>query len=201
MVLFGDRNGDRKINTETDVAAADDGNPNTPPTVQLEIVQRHFYYAYGMEMEGPWQHMPTMRDAYMYNDKELLLDLGMNLSDYGARYYDAVIGRWTGVDPLSEEFYGWSSYNYVLGNPIGFTDPTGMSPEGGPDDPPAGSGVIGPEAVITGNIPPGPECKDRAIHLSLVVRFVTSLFLPQFQHQIAVGIRVKLVVLKEIQPL
>ena len=71
MVLLGDRDGDRKINTETAIAAAAAADPTAPPLPE-EIVQRHFYYAYGMEMEGGWQHTPDLSSAYRYNGKELL---------------------------------------------------------------------------------------------------------------------------------
>src|SRR5690606_28426726 len=34
------------------------------------------------------------------------------------------------VDPLAEQFPGWSPYNYTMNNPINLTDPTGMSADG-----------------------------------------------------------------------
>lgn len=55
--------------------------------------------------------------------------------DYrGARYYDCDVARFLSMDPLANNFVSWSAYNYVLGNPILFIDPTGRSAEG-TDDP------------------------------------------------------------------
>ncbi|MDR6160282.1 RHS repeat-associated protein [Chryseobacterium sp. SLBN-27] len=60
---------------------------------------------------------------YKYNGKELQ-ETGMY--DYGARFYMPDIGRWGVHDPLSELQFAYSPYSYVYGNPIKFTDPTGM---------------------------------------------------------------------------
>ena len=37
--------------------------------------------------------------------------------DYGARNYDASIGRWMNMDAMSEKFFGASNYAYVLNSP------------------------------------------------------------------------------------
>ena len=49
--------------------------------------------------------------------------------DYGARWYDPAVGRFTTVDPLADQFPGWNPYHYVHNNPVRLTDPTGMSAE------------------------------------------------------------------------
>ena len=54
-------------------------------------------------------------------------DLEIGWLYYGARMYDAEIGRFTGVDPLAEKFAAWTSYHYVHNNPISLTDPFGLS--------------------------------------------------------------------------
>lgn len=54
---------------------------------------------------------------------------------YGARYYDPRISIFVSVDPLAEDYLGFTPYHYVHQNPINLIDPTGMSAvdgEGGP---------------------------------------------------------------------
>ncbi len=85
------------------------------------------YYPFGMLMEGMGTNSPT--NDYAYNGKELNEDFGLNLSDYGARWYDAGLGRWWSVDPLGEKYLGWSPYNYGVNDPIRMVDLDGRKTE------------------------------------------------------------------------
>jgi RHS repeat-associated protein len=67
-------------------------------------------------------------NRYQYNGKELQNDHGLNWYNYGARNYDATIGRFMSVDPMADKFGGWSPYNYTLNNPINMIDPDGRKP-------------------------------------------------------------------------
>lgn len=49
------------------------------------------------------------------------------VSLWSVKYGRKVVQRFMSVDPLAESYAGWSPYNYVLNNPISFTDPDGRS--------------------------------------------------------------------------
>jgi RHS repeat-associated protein len=67
----------------------------------------------------------TKDNRYLYNGKEEQPMPGKWL-DYGARFYDAQLGRWHSVDPLAEAFISFTPYHYVRNNPVKLYDINGM---------------------------------------------------------------------------
>jgi len=64
---------------------------------------------------------------YKYNGKELDRMHGLDLFDYGARHYDAAIGRWWTVDRFAEKYASLTPYHYAANNPIYYIDFNGDS--------------------------------------------------------------------------
>jgi RHS repeat-associated protein len=89
---------------------------------KYEVVQEAAYYPFGLAIPSQSFALPdendTYQNRYLYNGKELQDDFGLNWYDYGARFYDAQIGRWHSVDPLAEKYISFSPYAFVGNNPI-----------------------------------------------------------------------------------
>ncbi|MBE6288112.1 MAG: hypothetical protein E7099_08020, partial [Mediterranea massiliensis] len=85
-----------------------------------DAVEVNHYYPFGSLFSTSTNVQP-----YKYNGKELDTKKGLNWYDYGARHYDAVLGRFTTVDPLAEKYYPTSIYAYCINNPVRYIDPDG----------------------------------------------------------------------------
>ncbi|WP_234974672.1 DUF6443 domain-containing protein [Tenacibaculum agarivorans] len=99
---------------------------------KLTIIEESNYYPFGLKHKGYHTLVSpagnSLAQKFGYNGKELNEELGIEWHDFGARNYDASLGRWMNLDPLAEEMTTHSPYNYVFNNPMYFIDPDGMAP-------------------------------------------------------------------------
>ncbi len=97
----------------------------------FDIRQINSYYPFGMSIRGLSANLPSTlaKNEYLYNGKMFQDELGLNWYDYGARFYDPVVGRWWSVDPLASKSPNCSPYVYCNNNPIIMVDPDGRSGE------------------------------------------------------------------------
>ncbi|MFT3701663.1 MAG: RHS repeat-associated core domain-containing protein [Agriterribacter sp.] len=91
------------------------------------------YYPFGMTMAAiSSKAFGKLENRYRYNGKEQVsrdFNNGLELDwyDYGARMYDATIGRFTKLDRYAEKYYSLTPYQYAANNPILFMDSNGDS--------------------------------------------------------------------------
>jgi len=96
-----------------------------------EIVEENNYYPFGLKHKGYNNAQGAMRNhKYGFNGKEEQDDnisgYQLNWLDFGARNYDAALGRWMNLDPVAEMAPSITPYRYAFNNPLSFVDPDGM---------------------------------------------------------------------------
>ena len=110
-------------------------NPNSDKVLNATtrtVTQTTNYYPFGLAITTTG----TSKNKYLYNGKEI--QPSNNFYDYGARMYDASVGRWFLVDPLTKFDYGSyqineifgeikqhpseTPYSYVFNNPVAYFD-------------------------------------------------------------------------------
>ena len=100
------------------------GNNRVVVSSSGTVAETNHYYPFG----GTFATSSSSVQPYKYNGKELDTKAGLNWYDYGARHYDAALGRWHVVDPLVEKYYSTSPYGYCFNNPIKHIDVDGKFP-------------------------------------------------------------------------
>jgi len=84
-----------------------------------EVIQSNDYYPFGMLMAQGG----SSTNKYLYNGKEVQEQTGW--LDYGARMYDASLGRWFNTDPKAEKYLNNSPYVFCGNNSLKYVDLTG----------------------------------------------------------------------------
>ena len=97
------------------------GTPVAETNESGQVLVRANYTPFGEEV------IPgAATDPHKFTGKEL--DDESGLTYFGARYYDAHLGRFVTVDPLAgiaKEPESWNRYAYARNNPLKFVDPDG----------------------------------------------------------------------------
>ena len=93
-------------------------NKSTGATIQV-----NHYYPYG----GLFATSTNVAGLYYkFNGKEIDHRYNLELTDYGARFYDALRASWLTMDPLCEKYYDLSPYAMCGDNPINYIDINGL---------------------------------------------------------------------------
>jgi len=86
-----------------------------------QIVSAIDYDCWGYPLENRSYQSDDIN--YKFTGKQRDAETGYDY--FGARYYDARIGRWGGVEPLLEKYISYSPYQYGLLNPMKLVDVNG----------------------------------------------------------------------------
>jgi len=96
------------------------------------VNSRNYFYPFGGNRGGTaFSALTTKRFTGQYHEQGL--PGGEGLSYYGARWYDAQLGRFASPDiivPGAGNPQALNRYAYTLNNPLRYTDPTGHSVDG-----------------------------------------------------------------------
>ncbi|MCB0728867.1 MAG: hypothetical protein KDD00_15490, partial [Ignavibacteriae bacterium] len=88
------------------------------------VVSSQDYDAWGYLLEN--RVYESDASIYKFTSKER--DDENQYDYFGARYYDARVGRWGQMEPLLDKYLQITPYNYSLNNPLRIVDPNGNDP-------------------------------------------------------------------------
>ena len=109
------------------------GNTRITLSQNGTVLQEDAYYPFGMNIAGLSSANSSPENKYKYNGKrctersrsDLEGEFGLDWYDYGARFYDAVLGRWHVIDSKAEKYIATTPYAYAVNIPVLFIDPDG----------------------------------------------------------------------------
>ncbi|GEM_PF-6413840 len=111
-----------------------------PTTGALKIIEENHNYPFGLKhnynntdyefsVSGSNVVLTQISENkynYQYNGKEWQDEMGLNMTTMEFRQYDNSLGRFVGIDRLSELAYSITPYRFAFNNPVFFGDPTGL---------------------------------------------------------------------------
>ena len=89
-----------------------------------ELVSAQDYDQWGYLLQS--RTYASDESKFKFTEKER--DKESNYDYFGARYYDARVGRWGQTEPLLDKYPGLTPYNYSVDNPLRVIDPNGADP-------------------------------------------------------------------------
>ncbi len=99
------------------------------------IIEEDQSYPFGLKIAGISSaklgdnlYEGYLKNNNLYNDKELFDDGDLNWYDYGFRNYDAQIGRFPQLDPLTDGYPHYTPFQYAGNEPIANIDIKGLEP-------------------------------------------------------------------------
>ncbi|MCG8307379.1 MAG: DUF6443 domain-containing protein, partial [Cytophagales bacterium] len=94
--------------------------------IEGPIVRTDDYYPFGLTFNSSERSGYTT-NKFLYNGKELQLDLNLDWYDYGRRFYDPALCRFHAQDRFAEKYLNFSPYQYGANSPIFYIDMNGDS--------------------------------------------------------------------------
>ena len=88
------------------------------------VIQYNEYYPFGLQTADSWTR-DNASNSFLYNEGSELNKVS-GFYDLPFRNYDASLGRFFQIDPLSYLDNATSPFAYASNNPVEFTDPTGL---------------------------------------------------------------------------
>lgn len=98
------------------------------------IIEEDHYYSFGLKIAAISSkklgdgNEGSLKNGHLYNDKDLWDDGDVNWYDYGFRNYDAQIGRFPQLDPLTDDYPELTPYQFAGNEPIANIDIDGLEP-------------------------------------------------------------------------
>lgn len=88
------------------------------------VIQGDEYYPFGGTFNS-YSATGSLPDKHLYQSKEWMDDLNIDLYDFGWRHYDPFTLRTTTMDPAGDKFHPLSPYSWAANNPLTIVDPDG----------------------------------------------------------------------------